>query len=171
MCSKFNMDMKFYAHIYTQRHIQAYKHHAQERFRLDWMAEIKVFSVVIYYLIFSIVTIAMLTTELLNFYHFFEETSTYFACESSGISSDMQREDATGNSTLVSCDRNAVEQLADPIFTTIAYVLLGFYPFVGLVYTVSFKEWREKLKSTQREVEVSHSSNWQSNNNNGNKIQ
>lgn len=135
----------------------------QLRVRLDWTAEAKVFTVLIYYLVLGIMVITVLTFSLLNLQDFFEEANAYFVCESTGIPSNMT-EGGSENTTSASCNRENVEDLTDPIYTTVSFVVLGLYPLVYLVYTVNFRELKEKLAcTTQREVQMSNKSSWHSN--------
>ena len=149
----------------SQRHIQAHVHHL--RVRLDWTAEAKVFIVLIYYLILGVAIIAILTRALTNLESFGKEALDYFGCEAKGIiippsSYNMSGEDAYAqeayedpqNST---CDRTGIDRFSEPITTTIAFVLLGIYPVVYLIYTINCKELKEKLCTfTVREVELSN---------------
>ena len=109
-----------------------------------------------YYLILGAAVLTILTNSLRLGPRFVEAATRYFVCEAPGIkeeSSDMEM----GSGNLISnssCNREELEGLVNPIATTIAFVLLGFYPALNLVYVINIKELKEKLWGKKRKVEV-----------------
>ncbi len=108
---------------------------------LNWTTEAKVLLILGYYLILGAVVLTILTNSLNSVTEFRRELEKYFKCESF----------PKGNNT---CDSHNIESLVNPIPTTIAFVVLGFYPVINLVFTINIKEIREKVCGEKRKVEV-----------------
>lgn len=129
----------------TQRHIQARVH--QLRVKLNWTAEAKVLTVLVYYILLGTVVLTILTNSLTDLGSFYREATNYFLCEQSGIPSNSN------------CSRSKLEGLVNPITTAVAFVLMGLYPAVSLVYVINIKDL--KMLTTKRKVEVAQRENHQ----------
>ena len=125
-----------------QRHIQA--HRNRLRVNLNWTAEAKVLVVIMYYIILGVVVLTIFTVYTSDVEDFAEAALKYFNCERSG----------PGNATICQSELEHVQRFVDVIPTTIAFVLLGFYPIFNLVYTVNIKELRSELACMERKVQV-----------------
>lgn len=119
---------------------------------LNWTAEAKVLVILIYHLILGVVVLTILTNSLTNQSRFREEVGIYFECEKSGIIED---DPSYENST---CSKMGFERLIEPIPTAIAFILLGLYPSVNLIFIVNIKELKKEFECRERRVEVARRS-------------
>ena len=144
-----------YIQIPPQRHIQARRN--QLRVNLNWTAEAKVLSILTYYLILGAVVLTILTNSLTSVQQFFDEAVKYFGCQAKGIEDD-EFDMGSANSTLESgnftCDRTGIDGVISPIPTMIAFILLGLYPTVNLLYIVNLRELRKRLTCREERREV-----------------
>ncbi len=108
----------------------------QTRMSTDWCSNARVLIILCYFVIFGIVVLSTFTVSMINFPLFVTEIRTYFECEAEGV--------APGNANACEESRQAVESLVNPVTTTIALVVLGFYPAVNLVYVAHCKELRDR---------------------------
>lgn len=111
-----------------------------------WSSEIKVLIILCYYIILGVVVLTTFTIAMANLSDFYEEIVYNFKCERQPQLANNINNNSTTRST---CGRQRLEQLVNPIPTTIAFVLLGIYPTVNLVYTWNYRELKEKWKSRQ----------------------
>lgn len=117
---------------------------------LNWTAEAKVLVILIYHLILGVVVLTILTNSLTNQSRFREEVGAYFECEKSGIIED--------DPSYKACNTEGFESLIEPIPTAIAFILLGLYPSVNLIFIVNIKELKKEFECRERRVEVARRS-------------
>lgn len=65
---------------------------------------------------------------------FKKQLGAYFSCEQNG------------HDTSDPCDRGIYRQLTYPKMTAVAFILLGLFPAVNLVYALNVKELKDNLK-------------------------
>ena len=124
------------------------------RVNLNWTAEAKVILILFYFLVLAAVVIAILTYSLVSTDDFFETAVKYFTCEDGVASYDEYDTMAVNQSSPCEQLRGELRSLINPIPTVIAFVLLGLYPLMDLVYVINIKELKKKFALKKRKVEV-----------------
>lgn len=104
------------------------------RVNLNWTAEAKVLVIITYHLILGVAVLTIFTNSILEVAGYTTSAFEYFRCENNGVSSN--------GTSMCTRERSDVEGQVNPIPTTIAFVLLGLYPMINLVYTINVKELR-----------------------------
>ena len=89
-----------------------------------------------YYVVLTVFVLTSFTLSVRNIEPFSKELRGHFACEQLGQDPE--------NPML--CDRQRFRRLAYPEVTAVAFVLLGLFPVVNLVYVLNVKELKEKWK-------------------------
>lgn len=87
-----------------------------------------------YYAILGIIGVTGFNASSLELRNFSSELDAYFLCEREG----------TGQI----CDRSGFESLTDPALQTIAFILVGIYPAINLVYVIHIAD----LKSLKQKI-------------------
>ena len=132
--------------IFPQKHIIA-KIRGQRLQVVWWSSEIKVLIVLCYYIILGVVVLSTLTIAMTTLSQLLTEVTKYFDCE--GQPQSLENNVTTNSTSDSTCDRRPLERLVDPIPTTIAFIVIGIYPAVNLVYTWNYQELKEKWRSRQ----------------------
>ena len=89
-----------------------------------------------YYVVLTVFVLTSFTLSIRNIEPFSKERRGHFACEQLGQDPE--------NPML--CDRQRFRRLAYPKVTAVAFVLLGLFPVVNLVYVLNVKELKKKWK-------------------------
>ena len=120
------------------------------------MTEAKVLTILVYYVILGSVVLTILTNSLIALNGFYEASKEYFSCEASP---NFTYNDMGQIQSSCSGEREQLGNYSNPIATTLAFVLLGFYPAINLVYTINIRELKEALScKAKRKVEAAHRS-------------
>ena len=106
-----------------------------------WRPEIKISVILIYFSLFLGTSQTALTFVLRNIPNYTSELKTYFLCESSGQLPGKV------------CERS-FERLGWEIVIVIAYIILGCYPVVQLIYVVNVKDLKQELTREGSSVAV-----------------
>lgn len=93
-----------------------------------------------YYVILTAFVLTSFTLSVRNIEPFAAELLRHFTCEQRGQNPE--------NPML--CDRQRFRRLAYPEVTAAAFVLLGLFPVVNLVYVLNVKELKEKWKACRK---------------------
>lgn len=124
----------------------------QTRMDTNWGTRARVLTILCYFIVFGIVVLTTFTVSTINFDIFYKKLLSYFICEAEGLS--------LNNSTSIadSCDKKSIATLVNPITTTIAFVVIGLYPSVNLVFAIHIRELKEKCSccTHTREVEYTY---------------
>ena len=100
--------------------------------------------------------LTILTNSLTAAEEYFKVTEAYFTCKASGTI-DAELDSLEDERIRTSCDRENFEELVNPIPTAIAFILLGLYPTINLVYIINIRELRRKLMcKEERKVQMMH---------------
>ena len=97
-------------------------------------AEIKLFIVCFYYIIFVAMSLSSLTLSTRNFEALRSALWVYFFCEQGGRDPDNM------------CSRDDIERLTHPFMTSISFIFIGLFPVVNLIYVVNIQETKDTLK-------------------------
>lgn len=97
-----------------------------------WRPEIKISVILIYFSLFLGTSQTALTFVIRNIPSYVSELETYFLCESSGQLPGKV------------CERS-FQRLGWEIVIVIAYIILGCYPVVQLIYVVNMKDLKQEL--------------------------
>ncbi len=129
--------------------------HCIHKTRIDanWCSHLRILIVFCYFVIFGLIVLSTFTVAMINLRSFMIEIKKYFECEAVGVGLLV----TNGNSNCEE-ERKAVENLVNPITTTIALIVLGFYPAINLVYVMHCRELKERCSCCQptREVEYTY---------------
>ncbi len=87
-----------------------------------------------YYGVFSFLSLIAIVANTLSHGPFQDKLTEYFMCEATG--------EFPGK---VPCDRS-FGRLGAEILAALAYVMVGFFPFVSLIYVVNIDDLKAKLK-------------------------
>ena len=121
--------------MYTHTHTQIpVLHKMKSRLKREFQkyggtAELKILIVLCYYIIFTVVSLTSFSIISKHIPKLRDDLTQYFACESRGVSSEMD------------CQRE-VDRIDSEIALTLAYVLIGFFPYVNIIYIVSSNDVR-----------------------------
>ena len=85
-------------------------------------AELRILIVFCYYAILGIAALTAFNVTSHKLQGFSNALDAYFLCERGGIESK--------------CDRSGFERLTNPTLVTIAFILIGLYPAINLVYVI-----------------------------------
>ena len=96
-------------------------------------AQIKIVIIICFYLLMAIYTVSVSVATLNEIDPFLTEATNYYLCEASGVSK-------TGN-----CSRNGFNQF-DSVSKVFAYIIMGVYPLIFLVYIVQLNVCVSKIK-------------------------
>ena len=96
--------------------------------------EKRILIIFLYYVFMNVLTLTTFTIFSRNTQAFAREVLLYFVCEQNGINPSHP------------CDRSKFESLKDIVPGLLSFVLLGIFPFVNLVFTMSTKELRDRFK-------------------------
>ncbi len=88
-----------------------------------------------YYVLLGVISLSGLIRNIQNNEVIAREFEKYFICESTGIDPDDPEE----------CDRSEFEQYRTPELVTCAYVLVGIFPAVNLIFAVNIKEYKQSF--------------------------
>ena len=113
-----------------QQHFLAKIH--KIRINLNWALEVKLLVVLGYYVILGAAVLTIFTYSLSTRSEFLSNLIEYLNCEGKGLSTCTN-------------ERNKIEKSVYPIPTAIAFVILGFFPTVNLIFIVKIRELRNKL--------------------------
>ena len=91
-------------------------------------AEVRILIVFCYYTIVGTSTLTAFSVISHKLQEFSNALDAYFLCERGGI----------GNK----CDRSGFESLTNPTLQTIAFILVGIYPAINLVYVIHIADLR-----------------------------
>ena len=97
-------------------------------------AEVRILIVFCYYVIVGASALIAFNVTSQKLQSFSSELDAYFLCEREG----------TGQI----CDRSGFESLTDPALQTIAFILVGIYPAINLVYVIHIAD----LKSLKQKI-------------------
>ncbi len=134
--------------------------HCVHKTRIDtnWCSHSRILIVFCYFVIFGLIVLSTFTVAMINFRFFVVEVEQYFQCEAGGVSGLLAT--TNGTSTVTNCEekRKAIENLINPVTTTIALIVLGFYPAINLVYVMHCRELKDSCSCCQptREVEYTY---------------
>ena len=124
----------------------------QTRIDTNWGTHARVLTILCYFVVFGIVVLTTFTVSTINFDIFYKKLLSYFICEAKGL--------PLHNSTSVAgdCNKESITSLVNPITTTIAFVVIGLYPAVNLVFAIHIRELKEKCSccTHTREVEYTY---------------
>ena len=98
-------------------------------------AERKVLIVFCYYIVLAVVALTTFTISTRNDDLTVRRILEYFTCEQGG----HDPEDP--------CSRSGFEELSNPAWTTMSYILLGMFPVVNLIYAVNVQELKAFCRS------------------------
>lgn len=110
----------------------------QTRIDTNWGTHARILTILCYFVVLGIVVLTTFTVSLINLDIFTVKLLSYFSCEAKGIPL------RNSTSTTDDCDKESISSLVNPITTTIAFVVLGLYPAVNLVFAVHIRELKEK---------------------------
>ena len=115
--------------FFFQQHglFKANKPDSKNRFKIG-TAERKVLIVFCYYVILAVVALTTFTISTRNGDLTARRIFEYFTCEQNGHDPDEP------------CSRSNFEELTNPAWTTLSYMLLGMFPIVNLIYAVNVEE-------------------------------
>ena len=108
-------------------------------------AEKKLLVVFCYYVILATVALTAFTLSTRNSSSIIKGIQKYFLCEQGGHNSSSP------------CSRD-FERHSNPSVTTLAYVLLGLFPAVNLIYAVNMKELKEMAQKLRVKRKNAYSS-------------
>jgi len=100
-------------------------------------AERKSLIILCYYILLGVVAFSAFTIGARNGTRFANTIAAYWRCESAGLNSET------------SCDglRDSLRQLTNAGLTSAAYILMGIFPAVNLIFAVNAKEIKQKIKT------------------------
>ncbi len=96
-------------------------------------AEKKILIVFCYYILLGVIALMAFTLAVKDDEIVAHEYETYFLCESKGIDPNNPEE----------CDRSGFEQYLTPGLMACAYILIGIFPALNLIFVVNIKELKE----------------------------
>ena len=95
-------------------------------------AELKILIVFLYFSIFTVTSLIAFTIISQNITDFASELTFYFVCESQGIQPGR------------TCERG-FNRIGAEVALMFAYIFLGFFPLVSLVYVINCQEIKKKF--------------------------
>ncbi len=99
-------------------------------------AEKKIFIIFCYYVVLGVIALTTFTLSVKNDDETIAEFQKYFVCEGKGIDPNNPEE----------CDRSGFERYQTPGLTASAYILVGIFPAVSLIFAVNGKELKQFFK-------------------------
>ncbi len=88
-----------------------------------------------YYVLLGVIALIALIRGAQNGEATTREIGKYYICESGGIDPDDSEE----------CDRSGFQQYKTTELTVCAYILLGMFPAVNLIFVVNIKEYKQSF--------------------------
>lgn len=130
--------------IFMQQHGLFRQNQSQSPFKIG-AAERKLLIVFCYYVVLAVISLTSFTMSTRDASAIATHTLEYFLCEQGGHNPETP------------CSRAAIDEMTDPVISTMSYILLGLFPIVNLVYALNVQELKEHCRWCRKGVKFIHS--------------